>query len=84
MLQRAYNVTQVLISSHDRKSYIGQYLKSSVFVDFSEKRRTIDTNEIVSFSYFTYLYLKKDKRNRHFWIHPINAEREWDGYCRID
>lgn len=55
-----------------------------MFVDLNAKTRTMDTNEIVSFSCLTYLYLKEERQNRQFRVHPINSERESHGGHHID
>jgi len=39
----------------------------------------MDSNEIVTFSYLTYLYLNQQQR-RQFWVHPINSERQSHGH----
>lgn len=39
----------------------------------------MDSNEIVTFSYLTYLYLRNQRR-RQFWLHPINSERQSHGH----
>lgn len=38
-----------------------------------------DSNEMVTFSYLTYLYLRNQQR-RQFWVHPINSERQSHGH----
>ncbi|XP_025195888.1 protein ALP1-like [Melanaphis sacchari] len=39
----------------------------------------MDSNEMVTFSYLTYLYLRNQQR-RQFWVHPINSERQSHGH----
>jgi len=39
----------------------------------------MDSNEFVTFSYLTYLYLRNQQR-RQFWVHPINSERQSHGH----